>query len=466
MNADLENHIIKSADKFKELCTKTKIIRCITHLDADGLCAGAIVANILRNLGSDFHLSIVKQLNNENIEDFSKEKYDFYIFSDLGSGQLEAIKNNLLSKGKYVAVLDHHEIKAKIEHENLIHVNPHIFGIDGSNNISGSGVCYLLSRHIIKDDLSHLAITGALGDMQEKDGFSGLNEEILKNAISKGKIKVEKGLNVFGRVSRPIHKALEYCTEPEIPGVTGDESGTIQFLSEVGIDIKNKNNDFRRLCDLNGDEMQRVINAIIIKRAGSNYEKPHKDIVSNIYISDDENENLADLREFATVLNACGRSEYPAVAMMLCMGDKEKGLKIAKGLSNSYRKKIMESIKLLKRNKEKVIKTEKTFYIVGKDDIDEKLIGTICSISLNSDNLCDKKIIVGFANTSANTIKISTRTKEQNINLKRIISDITAKLGGEGGGHSVAAGGEIPKGKEEEFINMFENQIKEIYNDC
>ena len=68
-----------------------------------------------------------------------------------------------------------------------------------------------------------------------------LNNEILETAVKHRKIKVEKGLRLFGVHTKPIHKVLEYSTDPYIPGISGNESGAIQFLHQIGIEPKNGN---------------------------------------------------------------------------------------------------------------------------------------------------------------------------------------------------------------------------------
>lgn len=464
MNKEFEDHISKVSEKFKQICDKDKVIRCITHLDADGLCSGAVVSLTLQAMGCDFHISIVKQLTEDKVKEIAQGNYELYIFSDLGSGQLESIKEHLLSKNKKVLILDHHEPKVNFEHENLLHINPHLFGINGSTEISGSGVAYLFSKKLIKKDLSYLAITGAIGDMQEKNGFIGMNKEILDEAVKNNLITVKQDLNIYGRTSRPIHKALEYTTEPFIPGISGNESGTVQFLSELEIPIQDENNEFRKFSNLTESEKKKLVEAILIKRSGIAGENPKDNLLGNVYLSNLKDVCVNDLKEFATILNACGRSEYPGTAMMLCIGDQKRGMQIAKNLSDDYKRKLIKTIELVKSNKEFTKKMDNTLYIIGKNEIDDKIIGTVCSMSLFANCKEGISTVVGFANTENAKIKISSRTREQNINLKKIICDIAAKLGGEGGGHSVAAGGEIPAGKEEEFINMFENQIKKINN--
>ena len=120
-------------------------------------------------------------------------------------------KSLVIYGDKDVIILDHH-IPEEIETKNICHVNPHLAGIDGSKEVSGAGVVYFFAKALNKkyEDLAHIALIGAVGDIQEDNGFKKLNQDILDKAISLGKVTVEKGLRIFGAQTRALHKALEF----------------------------------------------------------------------------------------------------------------------------------------------------------------------------------------------------------------------------------------------------------------
>jgi RecJ-like exonuclease len=98
-------------------------------------------------------------------------------------------------------------------------VNPHLVDIDGSTNISGAGVAYLVGREINKKnkDLASCAITGAIGDRQDKgEDFKliGINEKIVQDGIKTKTVEMIKDLRFFGRETRPIYfqSILRYNT--------------------------------------------------------------------------------------------------------------------------------------------------------------------------------------------------------------------------------------------------------------
>jgi len=285
-----------AGERFKEL-DKKDTIRIVSHLDADGISACAILVKTLNVLNRKYSISIIPQLDENILKGLREEKFNNYFFTDLGSSQIELIKKYL--GDRTIFILDHHEIQGEEKiPENIMHLNPHLFGIDGSKEIAGSGVVYIFGKSLVpKLDLAHIAIVGAIGDIQEeKEGFLRLNDEILQEAVEAGKIKVKKGIRFFGRQTRPLHKMLEYSTDPFIPGVSGSESGAIQFLNQVGIDPK-KGNEWKKIIHLDEEEMKKLVTGIIMKRLGES--KPD-DVLGNVYLLPNEKEEspLKDGREF------------------------------------------------------------------------------------------------------------------------------------------------------------------------
>jgi RecJ-like exonuclease len=425
-------------------------VRVISHLDADGLSSAGIVATALKRKGIGFHLSIIKQLDADEMERIANEPYDQYILLDFGSAKIEEIE----ATGKRFVVLDHHQPIKESENQ----VNPHFFGIDGSTKVSASGLAYMFAKAMdpANSDLSHLAIVGAIGDQQENGEFTGLNADLLKEATEVGTIRVNKGLRAFGRVSRPVHRALQYSTDPFIPGVSGSESGAIEFLSQVGI-LPQDNGEWRTISDLSEDELKKLVSAVIIRRSGLS--KP-SDVIGNIYEVQGEEGLLSDVQEFSTVLNALGRSNRQSVAMGLIIGDKPKALAQMEEILFEYKKSVVQAINVVKS--ENLGKEEEDIlYIMGGELIDDTIIGTVTSIFAMSADLSQKEVVVGFAKRK-DGFKISCRSKGMKVG--ELISEIATQLGGEGGGHDVAAGAQIPKDSLEQFTELFTAGVKRLKN--
>lgn len=442
----------KAAEEFRKI-DKKEAIRVISHLDADGISSASLIVKCLNNESRKYSLSIVQQIKRELLEELSKEHYKYFIFTDLGSGVLTDIE--ALFKDKKVFILDHHQPEKLEAKENISFVNPHKFGIDGSLEISGAGVAYLFAKCLDSkiEDFAHIAIIGAMGDMQEHNGFHRLNSEILDAAISRGKIKVIRGLRLFGAQTKPLHKVLEYCTDPYIPGVSGSESGAIQFLQHIGINPKN-GDGWKKVMHLTEDEMKNLVAGVILTRIG---EKNPEDVLGNVYLLREENHEspTKDAKEFATLLNACGRLDKASLGIGACLGD-EKIKKKAISLMTEYKREIINSIRWYEKNKDSnlVIKGRGYTIINAQDQIRSTLAGTLASIVSKSNNT-EEKFILSMAQLADGTTKVSLRLSGSNngVDLKQIISEIVYGLPDcEAGGHANAAGALISTAMEEEFI--------------
>lgn len=441
-----------AADAFRSL-ERNETIRIVSHLDSDGICSCSILIKALNNENRKYSISIVHQLDTNVLQELSRENYDCYVFTDLGSGQLANIDKFL--QGKKVFVLDHH-VPEIVKAPNITHVNPHLFGIDGSKEISGAGITYLFASFLNKKnkDFAHLAIIGAIGDLQEEKGFRKLNDEILTIAKGLGKIEVKNGLRVFGSQTRPIHKLLEYSTDPFIPGVSGSESAAIQFLYQIGIEPKN-GKDWKKLFQLSESEKKRLAAAIILKRTE---ESNPEDIFGYTYLLADEADEspLKDAKEFSTLLNACGRMNKASLGIGTCIGNKQAKHKAINQLAD-YRRELISAVKWYRENKNsKLVHQEKGFVLIdAQDNIPFTFAGTLASILARSNEFEPKTYILAMAYTLDNTIKASLRVAGKNnheVDLKSLIKEITGQVGGEAGGHAEASGAIIPFEKEEEFV--------------
>lgn len=449
----MQDLIEKAVQEFKLLDNKP--LRIISHLDSDGITSASIIIKTLVRENKKFVLSIVKQLNETVLKELSFENFNTIMFTDLGSGYITLINKYL--KDKKIFIFDHHEPESN--DDNIVHVNPHLANIkEASNKISGSGVTYLFAKALNKEnmDLAHLAVIGSIGDVQN---FNDINKEILDDAVNKERIIVKHGLKMFGLQTKPLNKILLYSTDPYIPGVTGDEQGTYQFLIETGINFS-ENGKIKRIVDLNEDELKKLTTSIILRRLGS--EKNPEDIFGNIYILKNEIEdNFKDAREFSTLLNCCGRLNKPSIGIGACLDNpslKEKALELLK----EYKLEIINGLNWFHSNKEKLIHGNNFVIINSENNIRETLIGTIVSIISRSNIYKDGTILIGMAYNLENNIKISMRTcNHNNHDLTEILKKIVGNYG-ETGGHKQAAGALISIENELPFINKAKEILGKI----
>ncbi|MBN2142096.1 DHH family phosphoesterase, partial [Candidatus Woesearchaeota archaeon] len=360
-------------------------------------------------------------------------------------------------KGKKVIVLDHHEVQGEPA-ENIIHVNPHDFGFDGSSEVSASGVSFFFARAVDdrNDDLAHIAIIGAIGDVQEKNGFKGLNKRILEIAVAKDKIKVEKGLKLFGLETRPLAKLLLYSSDLNIPGVTNNEEGVTRFLKELGIDVRQKRNQWRKYYDLSEKDRKHIAAKIILLRKEAGISDA-EDIFTNVYkLVGEKAGHFRDAKEFSTLLNSCGRMDNAGLGIGACLGDKKQRSRALKGLMD-YKRTLIDAISWYKENKgdaKKVITGKNYVIINAKNEVLATVVGTIASMITKNGDMKESTFVLSMARNLDDTTKVSLRVSNNpdGIDLKEIVSEITSVVGGEAGGHQYAAGAIILTRREADFI--------------
>ncbi|MCX8169542.1 MAG: DHH family phosphoesterase, partial [Candidatus Methanomethyliaceae archaeon] len=346
---------------------------------------------------------------------------------------------------------------------------PHYFGIDGSMEISTSGVAYFLAKEINNKNvkLSQLAIVGALGDMQdrgERGTFIGLNSIIAKEAETAKILRTKLGLRLYGSESRPLIQCLANTMDPYLPGLTGDEGACLKFIKSLGIEPKKIDGSWKTQSDLSSEELRALISGLIKYLISTGLpSKEAEKIVGTIYIFPNEAEDspLRDAREFSSSINACGRMGKYGLGISICLGDRNQALMELKQVIQEYRRTISRYINWILSNSESIKILSHVQAIHGGTTIDDKLLSPLLSILYTTKLFSRDKPIIGFSSSSG-YVKVSARAPlelvNRGINLGLLIKDAAEKFGGIGGGHNIAAGAQIPLGKEEEFL-MYLNEI-------
>ncbi len=426
MNSNSDVSLLKEfAKKAANLVAKYDFVRIYTHHDADGISAGAILAKSLLRAGKSFQISFLKGLN----EEFEYEKDELLIFADMGSGYPDVIS----SVETDVIVLDHHtpvgEIKPK---KDFAHVNPHIAGMDGTYQLSASGVSYIFANELGDNkDLSTIAIVGALGDKQK---MIGANEYILQTGIKWGYIEEKPGINLH---SGKLKDVLANSLEPYLDFYKKDDE-LESFLKSIGLDGE------REFDDLSFEEMHKLADAIVLRllKMGA-YEGIFEQIIGKRIIL--KNLPIKNAYMLSDVVNSCGRYGAMSIGLAVLLGDTsylDKAIKI----DADYTQQILEE---LEKRKKEIKEGFCIRYLVMEDAPSASPIATVLSRYL----LTDKPLIV--INIKNEKAKVSARTTEKlskRVNLAEVMKVAAEKVGGIGGGHSVAAGANITPDKVEEFL--------------
>ena len=451
----------QAAEAILETVKKDGFIHVFSHLDADGIAAAGIIGKALFKLDARFRLRVTQWVDEKIIGEITSDKPQLVVLTDFGSGYLELL-NEKVSDFK-VLILDHHQITGDVDNENFVHVNPHLHGIDGAIEVSGSGVAYFVAKAVNGEnvDLASIALVGALGDLQDKNEqrkLCGLNVLIVEDAVAAKLVRVEKDLTFFGRETRPIHRALASMTSPFIPGLSGEEDKSLAFLASL--DIKPKEGEkWRALRDLTEDEKKKLSSALADHLIARGLHADVDDLIGNVYVLANEEPwtPLRDAREFAVVLNSTGRLDRPSLGIAICMGDRGAALEEANRVLKDYRKTISKYLGWVMEKPERMKEFENIYVVYGETFINEKIIGTISSILVSRLENPEKPLIAFSNIEEENAAKFSARTTamalSKGVNLGDVMRVASEKYGGKGGGHNVAAGAQVIIDQVENFVN-------------
>lgn len=460
--------MIKTARKAAELIKKHRhsSIEIISHMDADGVSAAALLSKALDRSGIRHNIKFVRMLYQDVVEEL--DPADLTIFTDLGSSQLENVRSKFL--GQDVIIADHHDPTKTEGWPELIHLNAHHHGLDGMTEISGAGMTYLIARELDDNgrDLSALAVVGAIGDIQNAWGkFRGYNREILKDAVESGMIENNTDLLLYGRFSRPVFKALQFFTDPYIPGISNSQSGCVNLLKDLDIPLKS-HDSWRRPADLTENEKKRLASELIA-RAYMYVPEELVQYVPGLIIGESytltgekDRPMLQAAEEFSTCINSTARHEQPMIGVEVAKGDRGGYYKAMLNLLRQHRRNIALGMEFIEGGGLQRGPKGYLQYFDATGLVKDMFVGTIASLALGN-MYCDPyKPIVGVVRENGYA-KVSARCSRllflRGFDMSRAIRAAATAFGGEGGGHAVACGAEIRDADVSKFLEKFEELL-------
>lgn len=437
-------------------------VRVVTHIDADGITAGAIADTALSRMGVEHTVGFEKKITEEVVYSVNSSPEDVVWICDLGSGYLSQFDREGL------VITDHHVPDPEWRRSQTVldsfsrinHLNPHTYGVDGSFEVCGAGMTYLLAKELDPSctDLAHLGVVGAVGDFQDSSfqRLVGWNREILNDAVAAGDVEVEEDLRYFGRCTRPVNQYLQYATDPSIPGVSDDPKGAFALLDAAGVRAKGGGR-WRAWKDLSAEEADRVRD-LVMERLGDQADRA----VGEMYriTRYDMSSGLGDAKEFATILNSCGRYDDAPTGLRVCEGD-VSALRTAEDNRTAHRRHISEALRYIRENH---LLRERRFvqWFDAGSEIRETVVGIVAGMVLSSPECRRNLPIIAFAD-SDDGVKVSARANrdlvDRGLDLSRVMSTAAELVGGFGGGHTIAAGATIPPDQKERFLDIVEDLV-------
>ena len=450
-------------------------IKVVTHIDTDGITGGAIASEALFRAGIEHEVAFAKKLDDAVLTDIKREGHPLVWFVDLGAGLLH------LMHGLDAVITDHHvptdrEVPKALRgdlmrfaqsQDRVLMLNPHVEG-EGSDVASGAGCAYAVARALDakNTDLAAIAIVGAVGDVQDQEfrRLQGYNRTIHADGIAAGVLLAEVDLRLFGRETRPVHKMLQYATDPWIPRLSGNEEACIAFLLELGLDLRNET-QWRSWADLDRGEKQRVVSALVTHMLERGCGAKEVDrLVGETYtlVREAAGSPTRDAKEFGTLINACGRYEEAEVGYRVCRGDRDEYLAKALKLLRGHREYLVESMDAVLEAG--IHEMDAIQYFHAGSRIRDTVVGIAASMVLNQNGAAKDLPMIAFANAD-DGIKVSGRATRdlvaRGLDLAAIMQAASQAVGGQGGGHHAAAGATIPPGSEQAFLEIANRMVKE-----
>src|SRR5947209_6543641 len=173
------------------------------------------------------------------------------------------------------------------------------------------------------------------------------------------------------------------------------------------------------------------------------------DLIGTVYTltREDPWTPLKDGREYSSLLNACGRMQRPSLGVALGLGDRGAVFEEAQAVYQDYRKSLAKYMGWITENPSVLKQLGPLVIVRGEGVIPEGMTGAVSSLVSSSNLFGDKRVTIVVSNTKDGEVKLSTRGTDylvsKGLNLGRTLQSLCEKYGGNGGGHTIAAGATV-----------------------
>lgn len=463
MHKGLDESLSYFADRINECVRSEKSIMITTHSDCDGLAAGGIAARALIRAGAACTVSAEREFNSDTVSRLGKDTRDFHVIFDLGGGFVKELDEKL---DREWIIVDHHEApESDLDDERVI--NAWRFGIDGGREISSGGMAYLAATAIDEknSDLAAAAVIAALGDGQdagEKRSLLGKNLEIAKKAEDLQMIETSIELLLVGRGRLPLPDALASTTRPFIEGLTWNRDACASMLESAGISLKDGAR-MRVPAELSEDE-KRAVDEAVARHVSNDATACPYGLVGRAYDLAVEDRNFSDGREFAGMIDACGRTGRTGLGVALCMGEQGAARREAAGVFTEYRENVKKHVSEIINEKWRMSEHEFHVVVNGEGAVPEEMAGTVSVVMAGSPRSAGKIAIV-WTSGKGSTVRFSARKSPSctlGTNLGRLMKDAAAGVKGTGGGHDAAAWAKTTKNKLGAFLDYVSKNVADL----
>lgn len=432
--------MLELLQKAAEKVHSVDYVKIIAHYDGDGTSSAIILSKALLREHKKFHISYIKDLSPESVKARIDEDPDYLtIIVDAGSDQ-----SSLVSSNDKIIILDHHfhspgEFKG-------IHVNSRDHGVDGTKEACGATMAYLFSLTLNEKntDLFPFFLSGAIADKQDIGGYVGLNRVLIEK-LGKGFRKI-RTINLAGE---DLLEALSYSVDPFFGTLSGNREFSKTFLTAINIDHS------KSPKDLTEDEKQKLEEKLAIELLKQGISSDAlKYLETDMWVFDDLG---LTSKEIAGIVDGNSKISQNGTVIQYFLGDEA----VRKVCMDNWRRFKSKLIEFAKQASREMFSLTNVQYFYAPDS---EMAGSIAGLLMLYYAKQDLPVI-GFNSGESPITKVSARGTAKmvrnGLNLSVVVRDACASVGGHGGGHDIAAGGSIPKGKESAFLSKANSMIDE-----
>ena len=432
--------LLDRAQRAVALVDRASRVRVLCHYDPDGTTSAAILARALSRRGKRVHATMTHALDTATVARVKAEPNELLVVSDMGSAQLD-----LLESLPYpVVVLDHH--KPPRDSERVVHLNPHLFHVDGAREMCGATTTWLftLALDAANWDLAGIAAAGAIGDKQDLGGFLGVNASLFAEAVDRKVLLPERRLALR---DRPLAQALSLSINPYFRGIGGRPDAASELLRSSGIDPE------ATLRTIDPTQRRRLTSALALRliEQGAAPEALEALVEDRYWIEPDQ----MYAQDLEAYVNSCDRLEQMGLGMAVCLGDRE-ALAQAEALLDEYTSRFLGQLRALETDGLFTKRHIQFFYCE-----EPSLAGSVAGAGMQC-YFDQSRPVFGLSVMDRQT-KVSARGTRalvsQGVDLAVACREAAESLEGDGGGHNIASGATIPKGKEEKFLTMVDDIV-------
>lgn len=397
----------------------------------------------LMRKGLNFQATITHSLDSEFIAGI-KSTVDT-IFCDMGSGQIDGLERLSKRLGKHITIFDHHTVLR--DSDIVTQVNTHLAGIDGTYECSASTLLFLFSTWLDETNwnLIDLALAGTVGDKQHLSGLKGQNRMVADEGLRRGFVETSRDIDLE---DGSLFSVLTETCDPFLRDVSGRENEVKKMLHRFKLPWD------KNLSELSSEEKRAFTSMLVLKllRQGVRKEAIEEIVTERFWLK----QRGMSANTLSNYINALGRMERTADGLALCFGS-PGALETAKQTRIEYRKLVR--VGLLKLEKEGCGKLKSLLYFYSPDPSIAGAHAALCLTYLTD----SERPIIALSQLDKIT-RVSARGNShlvgKGLDLASGCSLASQPLDGYGGGHRIAAGATIPRGKEMEFLNALDEIVE------